>query len=404
LESLHWIAGNEFGAPPNLPRTGSATYTLVGNTDPTDANGHVGTLGTASLTANFTNRTLDSALTLDIDGRKWYARGEADFPLGVDRFTGTYDDVRIGNLARGRGTISGFFTQPRVDSGTVSGAGLAFNLADNARELGAVSGVLAFVQGGTGVDVVLPPTQERDISLVSPDFPTGGSFVTRASPADYALDLGFGLASMPGVANNTESATYAIGSSANVGSQVSTLVMLRWGRWASGAAKVTNPASNSTYLIDLSHRSLHWIESADSAAPPVMPQSGTATYALMGATNPTDRAGHSGVLNNATLSADFTRQSVNASFDVTVNNVNIFATGTGSIGASAGLAAHQFSGAINGGAISSTHTTPQGSFSGFFSAPGGTQPGVPGGAGLTYTISDGQGGITVDGAAAFRHP
>jgi hypothetical protein len=124
----------------------------------------------------------------------------------------------------------------------------------------------------------------------------------------------------------------------------------------------------------------------------------------MGATSPTDRAGHSGVLNNASLSADFTHQFVNATFDVTINNVNLFATGNGAIGASAGLAAHQFSGTINGGAISSTQTTPQGSFSGFFSGAGGSQPGVPGGAGLTYTITDGQGGLTVDGAAAFRHP
>ncbi len=405
-ESLHWIAGNEFGAPPDLPLTGTATYTLVGNTDPTDTSSHIGTLGTASLTADFTNRSVVSGLTLNIDGRAWYARGHADFALGGHQFNGTYDDVRIDNLARGRGTITGFFTQPRIDSGTVDGVGLTFNLADNARELGVVSGALAFVRGGTGGDVTPPSAQERDISLMSPDFTTGGSFVTRASPADYVLDGGLGLISMPGVANTVtaDPASYALGSSSNVESQASTLVMLRWGRWAGGAATVTNLANNSTYAIDLSHRSLHWITSADSAAPPVMPQAGSATYALMGATSPTDRAGHTGVLNNAMLTADFTHQVVGASFDVTINNVNVAANGAGAIGTSAGLAAHQFAGTISGGAISSTQTTPQGSFSGFFSGPGGTQPGVPGGAGLTYTITDGQGGLTIDGAAAFRRP
>ncbi len=48
-ESLHWIAGNEFGSPPVLPQTGTATYTLVGNTSPTDTLGNVGTLGVCKL-------------------------------------------------------------------------------------------------------------------------------------------------------------------------------------------------------------------------------------------------------------------------------------------------------------------------------------------------------------------
>jgi hypothetical protein len=200
-----------------------------------------------------------------------------------------------------------------------------------------------------------------------------------------------------------DAARYSIGSSATVESDVSPLLMLRWGRWAGGAAAVTNLVDGSSYAIDLSQRSLHWIEGADAGSPPVMPQSGFASYALMGATSPTDRAGHTGVLNNATLNADFTNQSVATSLNLTIDHLNISANGTGTIGANAGLAAHQFAGTITGGGISGTSTTPQGSFAGFFSAPGGTQPGVPGGAGLTYTITDGN-GLTVDGAAALRGP
>jgi len=135
-----------------------------------------------------------------------------------------------------------------------------------------------------------------------------------------------------------------------------------------------------------------------------MPQFGTASYALIGATVPTDRAGNTGILNNASLNANFTSQLVSASFDITINNLNIVATGDGAIGAQLGLPAHQFGGVINGGIISPIQGTPTGSFSGFFSAPGGTVPGVPGGAGLTYSIGDGQGIIVVDGAAAFRGP
>ncbi|MEJ0040206.1 MAG: hypothetical protein WDO68_29945 [Gammaproteobacteria bacterium] len=405
-QSLHWIAGNEFGAPPTLPQTGTATYTLIGNTDPTDTSGHTGLLGTASFTADFTNRFVDSKLTLNINDRAWYASGQATFPIGGQRFVGTYDDVRIDNLARGQGTIDGFFTQPRIGSGSADGAGLAFNLADNAGQLGVVSGVMAFVKGGPGASVSPADATERDIATISPDFVTGGTYVSRASPASYELDNDFGLASLPGIANTVaaDTARYAIGGSAKAESDVSPLVMLRWGRWSGGTATVTNLSDNSTYSLDLSQRSLHWIEGADTAAPPVMPQFGFATYALMGATSPTDRSGHSGVLNNASLTADFTHQAVGVSLDMTISNVSLIANGVGLIGASAGLPAHQFSGAITSGAISGTGNTPQGSFSGFFSAPGGTRSGVPGGAGLTYTVTDGHGGLTVDGAAAFRGP
>jgi hypothetical protein len=405
-ESLHWIAGNEFGGPPTLPQTGSATYTLVGNTNPTDAAGNVGTLGVASLNADFTNRFVSSKLTLNIDGRAWYASGQAIFPIGGQRFTGTYDDVRIDNLARGQGTIDGFFTQARVGSATTDGAGLAFNLADNVGDLGVVSGVLAFAKGGSGAVVDPLPTQDRDIAVVSPDFTTGGTFVTRASAGSYDLDNDLGLTAMPGVANTAtaDTARYLIGSSTKVESDVSPLVMLRWGRWAGGTASVNNLVTGALADIDLSQRSLHWIEGADSAAPPVIPQSGTASYVLLGATTPTDRAGHTGVLNGASLNADFTHQTVDASFDVTIDHVNVVGNGTGSIGANAGLAAHQFNGTITSGVISSSGATPQGSFSGFFTGPGSNPSTAPSGAGLTYTMTDGNGGLTVDGAAAFRKP
>jgi hypothetical protein len=403
--SLPWIEGNEFGAAPILPQTGTATYTLIGNTNPTDTLANTGTLGVASFNADFSNRSITSALTLNVAGREWYASGRATFSTGSNRFAGTYDDVRIDNLVSGQGALSGFFTQPRISSGSAAGAGVAFNLADDASQLGVISGVLAFVNDGPGAVVTPPPTASRDIAMVSPDFASAGNSVQRALPADYALDTSFNLVSMPGVTNTTpvEAARYSLGTSATSESDVSSLVMLRWGRWSGGSATVTNIATSASYAVDLTQRSLHWIEGADSSAPPVMPQFGTANYALIGATSPTDRAGNVGMLNNAALSADFTHQSVSASFDVTVNHVNIIATGDGSIG-QAGLAAHQFAGSITGGVISTTQTAPQGSFSGFFSAPGGTVPGTPGGAGLTYTLTDGQGGLAVDGAAAFRGP
>lgn len=402
-QSLHWIVSNEYATAPVLPLTGSATYTLVGNTSPTDTLGHAGTLGTASFAADFTNRLVTSALTLNMNGIQWYASGNASYGIGGNEFEGTYDDVRIGNLVRGQGTLYGFFTQTRAGNSTANGAGLSFNLTDNTRQLGVVSGVLAYSQGGAGATVAVPALQSRDISFVAPDIAAAGPQIVRAAASDYAVDANFRLAALPGVTDSgtIDTAIYAIGNASIRSADVSPLVMLRWGRWSGGTADVTNLVSGATQALDLTQRSLHWIEGSDLAAP-VMPVTGTATYALIGGTTPTDRVGNVGILNNATLNADFTSQQIAASFDVTVNNVNVIATGGGSIGAAQGLQSHQFAGSFNGGTISNSANTPQGSFTGFFTSPGGTQPGVPGGAGVTYSISDGP-NFTIDGAAAFRN-
>ena len=55
-------AGGAATSAAALPITGSANYTLIGNTDPTDGNGNVGFLGSATLQADFTNQTVSSTL------------------------------------------------------------------------------------------------------------------------------------------------------------------------------------------------------------------------------------------------------------------------------------------------------------------------------------------------------
>jgi len=402
-KSLHWILGNEFASPPVLPQTGTASYTLVGNTNPTDTFGRVGTLGTASLNANFTTRIVSSEMTLNIGGMQWYASGEGTWSIGDNSITGSYDDVRIQNVVRGRGSMYGFFTAPRALDGTTPGVGLSFSLADNVGQLGVVSGALAFAESSQSAVVTPPPTQERDIAYASPDFAANETFVQRQTAAEYSIDRNFNLTSFAGQASATptEAARYTIGSSALAESGVAPATLLRWGRWAGGEIDVMNLSTNTAYTIDAQNRSLHWIESADSAAPPTMPMFGTVSYTLAGGTSPTDRAGHSGILNQANLTADFTNQLVSASLNLSINNANVVASGNGNIGAAAGLSAHQFTGAITGGTVSTTSSTPQGTFSGFFTAPNPAS-GVPAGAGITYSINVDNGALIVDGAAALR--
>ena len=70
--SAHWITGKE-PYPGYLAQvlTGTASYTLVGGTKPTDMLGNVGTLNSATLAANFTAQTVDAGVDFSIGGNNW---------------------------------------------------------------------------------------------------------------------------------------------------------------------------------------------------------------------------------------------------------------------------------------------------------------------------------------------
>jgi len=176
--------------------------------------------------------------------------------------------------------------------------------------------------------------------------------------------------------------------------------VLRWGRWSGGAATIVSGGISEQ--VDLGNQSIHWIQGPDTA-PPVMPITGTATYTLLGGTSPTDTLGNTGVLGDASFFADFTNMRVDSTLSIGIAGSLWTATGQGTIGAQALLPAHLFSGlysvdvdGIAGGA---------GSFTGFFSEPGPTSdPAIPGGVGLSYSLQDAQGVTTVSGTAAFGNP
>ena len=149
-QSLHWILSGNAAVAPVLPITGSVTYTLVGATSPTDGVGNVGTLGSASLTADFTNNLIATTLDVSLAGNNWIASGlgpiGAQAGLPAHQFEGVYNSVQINPIqGTGTGTFSGFFSGPASGpGGAPAGAGLSFNLND---DLGLiqVNGVAAFV-------------------------------------------------------------------------------------------------------------------------------------------------------------------------------------------------------------------------------------------------------------------
>jgi hypothetical protein len=66
--------------------TGAATYSLVASTAPTDAAGRAGSLGSASITANFSSRTLSGNFALSINGQSFTLNGNAGLDPGASAF------------------------------------------------------------------------------------------------------------------------------------------------------------------------------------------------------------------------------------------------------------------------------------------------------------------------------
>ncbi|MEL7184863.1 MAG: FecR domain-containing protein [Pseudomonadota bacterium] len=253
-----------------------------------------------------------------------------------------------------------------------------------------------------------PPQGPRSISYSTG--PLGAVTLVWSSTTDNAADelfvdagnnvTGF-QGSYPG-RTLPSSATYDIGTSTNVETGFDSMTVLRWGRWSGGTASITL-VDGTDVSQSLANQSLHWISGGAGAAP-VMPVTGTANYALVGATPPTDTRGNTGVLGNATFFADFTNLIVDSTLAIDINGMMWTASGSGNLGAAIQLPAHLFAGnysdvtvdGIGGG---------NGVFSGFFSEPGNTSdPAFPGGVGLTYSLQDAQGTTTVSGAAAFGNP
>ena len=120
--SFHWQF-DKFQTDQALPISGSAVYSLVGNTDPTNNLGDVGTLGTASFSVDFTNQTVANSLSIGINGSVWNATGSGTIADGSYLFSGTYDDVNIGSTLRGTGSFSGLFSSKIGSNNLPAGAG-----------------------------------------------------------------------------------------------------------------------------------------------------------------------------------------------------------------------------------------------------------------------------------------
>ena len=225
-------------------------------------------------------------------------------------------------------------------------------------------------------------------------------------PGEFRLDAGNNLTGFSGLYPVSSQippiADFDINTSANVDTGFDSMTVMRWGRWSGGAAGIALSDGTSADQ-DLGNQSLHWI-SGPEGAPPTMPVTGIATYALIGSTSPTDDQGNVGILGSASFVADFTNLSVDSNLQIDINGSIWLASGVGNLGTAAGLPAHLFEG-LYGTVVVDGIRGGAGIFSGFFSGPGATSnPLFPAAVGLTFSLQDPQGASSVSGAAVFGNP
>ena len=150
--SLHYIFAGQQAGPVALPLTGSAVYDVIGSTSPTDAAGHVGTLNSATLNANFSNRTVDTSVSIGINSQTWTGSAN-NVPIYRDQHFSAYSGTPIPGVpnvtplqisctpscgAGAAGSIDGFFAGRNGNR-----AGMMYNLGGN-------QGAIAFGRRGGG--------------------------------------------------------------------------------------------------------------------------------------------------------------------------------------------------------------------------------------------------------------
>ena len=335
---LHWITAPE-PTPVYLAEVLTATnavYSFVGG-DVTSLSGGVHgaiTGGSTSLTANFTTQTVAVNLALVVNGHSWlastpnaplqYSNGNTLNTFYADSGRGAgqpgYLTVTVDGAAA-YGNLAGQLVGAALD-----GAILKFNLDGQA-----ATGGYEFVQGVTALQAAVandPATAYRMIatSMSEPSTPVptvvlGGAYNNAAR---VLTDVN-GLTQFDdNSGGNGSTIQYVSGTYADQGSVVVGGDTVSWGRWGAGTVvnvqdRATGTWQNGIVLAGGAHA----IVGPLMSGPVSLPTTGTYVYTKIGNTLPTDQAGVAGTLNSATLSANFTAQTVNLGVNVTAGGATL---------------------------------------------------------------------------------
>jgi hypothetical protein len=415
--SIHWAYANS-GYPTYLSDvlTGTVSYTRAGATTPTNQFGTAGSLVTTVLDVNFTARTLNATVGVNIPatganaagggnpGGSWTLQAN-NLPFAFNGFSATTGSGLIVTSGSGgnsntnpnlTGSLEGSFVG-RALNGAIVGYNISDRTATNSSAWNIVNGVVVF-QG---------PSQNaaasyRDGLISDPTNSLAGdslirSFATTNRPNEVTVDASGRATAFaaPVVRGNNlvGHQSYAVGTANVVDAGFDATTGLVWGRWSGGSANIAGQN------VALGNASLHYIYSPVQSGPVTLPLTGTASYEVAGATRPTDLQGNVGNLNSATLNANFSARTVDTSVNLTIANQTWNASASG-----VPIYRNQYFSAYAGGVPglprpsqllisctpNCTPANPTGSIDGFFTGRTGQ------GAGAMYNINN------ISGAIAFR--
>jgi hypothetical protein len=329
--SIHWIVATS-GYPAYLSDvlTGTATYSLAAATAPTNQNNTTGTFGNATVGVNFSTRTLGFTASVTIPaaggngGGNW-SLNATNVPLAFNSFfASTADRLVVTNGSASSATnnnLTGTFEGSFVGSG-IAGAILGYGIADrtstNSAAWNFVTGVAAFT--GTRQNPAAPYREGRVSDPAGTLFDFIRTYATTTRPDEVTSDAAGAVTafSAPFAGTGGAHSNYAIGTAQVVQSGIDPETGMVWGRWGGGTAVVTR--DGQTASLALGNSSLHYIFAGTQSGPVSLPLTGTASYTVIGSTSPTNAAGGIGTLNGATLNANFTSRTVDASVNISIAN------------------------------------------------------------------------------------
>lgn len=350
---FHWITAPEptpFYLAEVLAAT-NAVYNYVDG-DVTSLSGGVhGTVnGSTSLTVNFTTQSVAANLGLTVNGHTW-AASTTDAPLQYlngDSLSGFFaDSYRLPSqpgyltvtvdAAPANGNLAG-----QLVGAALGGAFLKFNLDG---QVATPTTGYEWVQGVAALGAAVPndPLAPYKIALALVNDPLvmdgGGDPMVGGyqAPASVGFDGSGNLIKLSGdkamielSSGTTGSAFTGASSAAGTSCSPCTDVVtgIQWGRWSPGLTATVTEAGIAPEVITINGGGVHWIATPQLSGPVTLPVSGTYVYTLAGGTNPSDSTGAVGTLNSATLSANFTAQTVDVGVNATVAATTINASAT----------------------------------------------------------------------------
>lgn len=391
----------------------AASYTLLGGDITTLSNTSHGSFDSAStsLTVNFSTQTVGLSLKASVNGHNWLA-STSNAPLQFlnnNAHSGFYADSYRSVSAPGYLTVT---VDGQSAGGDISGqlVGTDFNNAILKFNLGGmvagpsyerVQGVAGFA-ASTANDASTPYrmllTSISDPTASQPEAKVDGAY----SAASRTVLVGSGDARK--FDRGDSSIDFTSGTRTDTGSAVIDGLNVNWGRWTPGSTvDVTKRATGAVQSLTLAGGA-HVITGPLMTAPVALPTTGTYSYTMAGSTSPTDHLGNAGTLNSASLSANFTTQTVDVGVNVTVAGTTLGASATGVPiqQRSFFMADSRLSGASNlavGCSGAACGTTNQGTLVGGFAGANGKA------AGVTYGFTKvGTNAGAVNGAVVFQRP